>query len=93
MPWMEQLVREDIAIEKTPDAIDEVQLAGERELAIRNLDRNSKVGYTRIRTVNCNFTFDESVPSEKALQLLMMLARRLQERGGRLCFGGGEVKE
>lgn len=33
--------REDIAIEKTPDAIDEVQLAGERELAIRNLDRDS----------------------------------------------------
>jgi DnaK suppressor protein len=31
--------REDIAIEKTPDAIDEVQLAGERELAIRTLDR------------------------------------------------------
>src|SRR5581483_3318865 len=33
--------REDIAIEKTLDAIDEVQLAGERELAIRNLDRES----------------------------------------------------
>src|SRR5216110_799469 len=33
--------REGIAIEKTADAIDEVQLAGERELAIRNLDRES----------------------------------------------------
>jgi DnaK suppressor protein len=33
--------REDIAIQKTPDALDEVQLAGERELAIRNLDRES----------------------------------------------------
>jgi DnaK suppressor protein len=33
--------REDIAIEKTTDALDEVQLAGERELAIRNLDRES----------------------------------------------------
>src|SRR5579871_2448055 len=33
--------RDDIAIEKTPDAIDEVQLAGERELAIRNLDREA----------------------------------------------------
>ena len=33
--------REDIASEKTPDALDEVQLAGERELAIRNLDRDS----------------------------------------------------
>src|SRR6266496_1880235 len=35
--------REDIAIEKTPDAIDEVQLAGERALAIRNLDRESNL--------------------------------------------------
>jgi DnaK suppressor protein len=32
---------DEIAIEKTADAIDEVQLAGERELAIRNLDRES----------------------------------------------------
>jgi len=35
--------REDIAIEKTPDALDEVQLAGERELAIRTLDRESSL--------------------------------------------------
>lgn len=35
--------REEIAIEKTPDALDEVQLAGERELAIRNLDRESNL--------------------------------------------------
>ena len=34
--------REGIAIEKTADALDEVQLAGERELAIRNLDRESE---------------------------------------------------
>ena len=33
--------REDIAIEKTSDALDEVQLAGERELAICNLARES----------------------------------------------------
>jgi DnaK suppressor protein len=33
--------RDEIAIEKTPDALDEVQLAGERELAIRNLDREA----------------------------------------------------
>jgi len=33
--------RDEIAIEKAPDALDEVQLAGERELAIRNLDRDS----------------------------------------------------
>jgi len=35
--------REDIAIEKSPDAIDEVQRAAERELAIRNLDRESNL--------------------------------------------------
>src|SRR2546421_6859799 len=35
--------RDDIAIEKTPDALDEVQLAGERELAIRTLDRESNL--------------------------------------------------
>jgi len=33
--------RDDIAIEKSPDALDEVQRAAERELAIRNLDRES----------------------------------------------------
>lgn len=35
--------REGIAIEKTPDALDEVQHAAERELAIRNLDRESRL--------------------------------------------------
>lgn len=35
--------RQDIQIEKAPDAIDEVQLAAERELAIRNLDRESNL--------------------------------------------------
>jgi DnaK suppressor protein len=42
---LEQLLRnrDGIAIEKTPDALDEVQRASERELAIRNLDRESKL--------------------------------------------------
>jgi len=35
--------REGIAIEKSPDALDEVQHAAERELAIRNLDRESNL--------------------------------------------------
>ena len=39
--------REGIVIEKTPDALDEVQHAGERELAIRTLDRETKL----LRTV------------------------------------------
>ena len=35
--------REGITIEKSPDALDEVQNAAERELAIRNLDRESSL--------------------------------------------------
>jgi DnaK suppressor protein len=35
--------REGIAIEKTPDALDEVHIATERELATRNLERGSSV--------------------------------------------------
>jgi DnaK suppressor protein len=35
--------RDEIVIESAPDAIDQVQLMGEREIAIRNLDRDSKV--------------------------------------------------
>jgi DnaK suppressor protein len=35
--------RDGIAIERTPDAIDEVQGATERELAVRNLDRDSNM--------------------------------------------------
>src|SRR5580704_14832660 len=34
--------RDEIAVENAPDALDQVQLMGERELAIRNLDRDSK---------------------------------------------------
>lgn len=40
--------REGIAIEKSPDALDEVQHAAERELAIRNLDRESRL-LTQVR--------------------------------------------
>lgn len=35
--------RHEIVIDKTSDQLDEVQLAGERELAIRNLDRESSL--------------------------------------------------
>ena len=35
--------RDEIVIEKAPDTLDEVQFAGERELAIRNLDRDSNM--------------------------------------------------
>jgi RNA polymerase-binding transcription factor len=42
---LEQLVRnrDGIVIEKAADALDEVQYAAERELAIRNLDRESNL--------------------------------------------------
>lgn len=42
---LEQVIRnrEAITIEKSPDALDEVQHAAERELAIRNLDRESSM--------------------------------------------------
>lgn len=42
---LEQIVRnrEAITIEKSADALDEVQHASERELAIRNLDRESNL--------------------------------------------------
>ena len=35
--------RDGIAIEKCPDALDEVQHATERELVVRNLDRDSNL--------------------------------------------------
>jgi DnaK suppressor protein len=35
--------REDIAIERTPDVLDQVQLAAERELTTRSLDRESRL--------------------------------------------------
>ena len=44
--------RDGIAIEKAADPLDEVQSAGERELAIRNLHRES----TLLRKVRCALT-------------------------------------
>jgi DnaK suppressor protein len=35
--------RDEIAVEKAPDTLDAVQLTGERDLAIRNLDRDSRM--------------------------------------------------
>ena len=41
--------RDEIVIEKASDALDEVQLKEERELAIRNLDRDSSA----LRLIHC----------------------------------------
>jgi DnaK suppressor protein len=38
-------IRDEIVVEKAADALDEVQQMGERELAIRNLDRDSKMSH------------------------------------------------
>jgi DnaK suppressor protein len=35
--------RDEIVVENAPDALDQVQLMGERELALRNLDRDSNL--------------------------------------------------
>ncbi len=35
--------RDEIVVEKAPDALDELQLAGERDVAIRNLIRDSNM--------------------------------------------------
>jgi DnaK suppressor protein len=37
--------RDGIAIERTPDALDEVQFAGEREMITRSLERESRLLY------------------------------------------------
>jgi DnaK suppressor protein len=44
--------RDGIAIEKSADALDEVQYATERELAIRNLDRDSNL-LRKVREALC----------------------------------------
>ena len=52
--------REGIAIEKSPDALDEVQHAAERELAIRNLDRESQL----LRNVRAALTGNSGMTSQ-----------------------------
>lgn len=68
---------EEIAIEKAPDTLDAIQLAGEREVASRNLDRDSnmlrKVGQSLARIADgsygiCQRCEDEISP--KRLQAL-----------------------
>jgi len=69
--------REEIAIEKAPDTLDAIQLAAEREVAIRNLDRDSnmlrQVGQSLARVADgsygiCQRCEDEISP--KRLQAL-----------------------
>ena len=60
---LEQVIRnrEAITIEKSPDALDEVQHAAERELAIRNLDRESGL----LRNVRAALRRIDEVPGSR----------------------------
>ena len=62
--------RDEIVIEKAPDAIDEVQLMGERELAVRNLDRDSKMLRLIRMALNrtANGTYGECLHCEEEIQ-------------------------
>ena len=69
--------REEIAIEKTPDTLDAIQLAGEREVAICNLDRDSnmlrQIGQSLARIANGSFGICQRCEDEispKRLQAL-----------------------
>src|ERR1700687_5488384 len=92
--------REDIAIEKTADAIDEVQLAGERELAIRNLDRGSgllrKVRAALVRVVDgsygtCLHCDDEISPKRLKAVPWAPFCIRCQELADRHEFEASEA--
>src|SRR5271165_6804758 len=73
--------RDGIAIEKSPDALDEVQNAAERELAIRNLDRESNL----LRNVRAalhrldegTLAFASTVRKTSALSAFMLCRGRL----------------
>ena len=69
--------REEIAIEKAPDTLDAIQLAGEREVAIRNLDRDSnmlrQIGQSLARIADGSFGICQRCEDEispKRLQAL-----------------------
>ena len=69
--------RENIAVERTPDALDEVELAGERDLAISSLDkcfaqvRLVEAALARIagRNYGCCLRCDEEVTMKRLTAL------------------------
>lgn len=94
--------REGIAIEKTADALDEVQLAGERELAIRTLDRESnllrnvKVALTRISDGSygtCMHCDEDISPKRLAAVPWTRFCIRCQEAADRHEFEPAEMFE
>jgi DnaK suppressor protein len=94
--------RDEIVIEKTPDALDEVQLAGERELAIRNLDReanllrNVRDALRRIANGSygvCLHCEQEIKPKRLDAVPWTKFCIRCQEAADRQEFEGGDVGE
>jgi DnaK suppressor protein len=69
--------REDIVIEKAPDTLDAIQLAGEREVAIRNLDRDSnmlrKIGQSLARLADGSYGICQRCEDEISLKRLEAL--------------------
>jgi DnaK suppressor protein len=92
--------RDEIVIEKTPDALDEVQLAGERELAIRNLDREANLlrqVRDALRRINdgsygvCMHCEEEIKPKRLDAVPWTKYCIRCQEAADRQDFEGGDV--
>jgi DnaK suppressor protein len=93
--------REAIAIEKSPDALDEVQHAAERELAIRNLDRESgllrqvKLALNRIDEGiygTCMHCDEDINPKRLAAVPWTQYCIRCQEMADRLADQGEELE-
>jgi DnaK suppressor protein len=93
--------REAIAIEKSPDALDEVQHAAERELAIRNLDRESgllrlvKGALHRIDDGSygiCQHCEEDINPKRLAAVPWTQYCIRCQEMADRLASQGEEME-
>jgi DnaK suppressor protein len=94
--------REAIAIEKSADALDEVQHAAERELAIRNLDRESgllrqvKIALRRINEGSygtCQHCEEEINPKRLAAVPWANYCIQCQELADRMKEEGDESEE
>jgi DnaK suppressor protein len=82
--------RDGIAIEKSADQMDEIQYASERDLAIRNVDRDSnllrsvKAALRRIRDGNFGTCFERETainPKTKRLAAVPWASRCIQCQG------------
>ncbi len=69
--------REEIAIEKAPDTLDAIQLAGEREVAVRNLDRDSnmlrQIGQSLARIADGSYGICQRCEDEISLKRIQAL--------------------